>query len=215
MNDAPLTNPDITGLIKKIKSHIFNTINCVQIGRIKSYIDTEATASIQIMVKRKFTDKVLSYPLLVRCPVFFLYGGSAEVYMPISVGDDCLVLFSDRNIDNWFVDGVEEVPANSRTHDLSDGIAIVGIRSLTIPPATRNSGEAGIANDEVRVALNSNKANIENASKSLLGIMEGFLDLLKTITITDPISGALPVSAASITDLENYKADFQALLFED
>ena len=135
--------------------------------------------------------------------------------MPIAVGDDCIVLFSDRSIDTWLFNGIEALPSNSRAHDLADGIALVGIRSLANPPTTRGTGEVGIANDAIRVALNNNKVNIENASESLLGIMEGFLDLLKTITITDPISGALPVSAASIADLETYKADFQALLFKD
>ena len=211
----PKSAPQLTDVIKSASKYIARNINCVQVGQIKSYDAAKATASIQIMVKRVFPDKTISYPLLVSCPVYMLQGGQGSVYMPIQAGDTCIVLFADRNIDIWHSNGIEAAPKNSRCHDLADGIALVGIRSLANPPATRASGEAGIANDEVRLGLATNKANIQNASKSLLGLIESFIDVLKGLQVLDPISGALPLTAAVIAQLDAQKAEFAALLYKD
>jgi hypothetical protein len=70
------------------------------------------------------------YPLLIKCPVFHLYGGSAYMTFPIVAGDNCILLFNDREIDNWFVAGGVQAPTALRAHDISDAIALVGIRNL-------------------------------------------------------------------------------------
>jgi hypothetical protein len=215
MIKSPFTEPDLMDLIKGIKSSISASINCVHVGKVKSYDAAKATASIQIMVKRVFPDKVVSYPLLVNCPVYGLQGGTASVYMPIQTGDDCIVLFADRNIDIWHNNGLEAAPANSRCHDLADGIALVGIRSLINPPPTRASGEVGMAKDNIRISLASNKANIQNATTSLLKLITDFIDILKGLQVLDPISGALPLTAAVIAQLEAQKTVFAALLYKD
>lgn len=202
----------MTDLTKNIKKDVFHSINCIQVGKIDSYDKDTATASIKIMVKRVFQDKTVSYPLLLNCPVFALQGGVGSVYMPVQAGDDCIVLFADRNIDIWHSNGIESAPANTRCHDLADGIALVGIRSLVNAPVSRATGEAGIANGGVRVALASNKANIENATTSLLKLIEGLIDVLKTISV-DPSSHAL-IGTVS-TNLEAQKTEFAKLLFED
>ncbi len=215
MKRTPHEQTDFRDLAEALRTNILNTMNCVQVGEIVSYDQATATATVKLAVKRKFYEKTLSYPLLPQCPVFGLNGGNAEAYMPIVAGDACLVLFADKNIDRWHAEGIEATPESSRMHDLADAIALVGIRSLANPPASRTAGEAGIANDAVRVALASNKANIENASKSLLGLIEAFIDVLKALTVTDPVSGVLSLTAASVTALEGQKAEFQALLFKD
>jgi hypothetical protein len=48
--------------------------------------------------------------------------------MPIQSGDTCLVLFCDRDLDNWFESGQITTLNSNRVHDLSDGVALVGIR---------------------------------------------------------------------------------------
>lgn len=211
----PQSAPQLTDVIKSAAKYIANNFNCIQVGKIKTFDATKATASIQIMVKRVFPDRTVSYPLLINCPVYAVQGGQGSVYMPVQAGDDCIVLFADRNIDIWHKNGIEAAPKSSRCHDLADGIALVGIRSLASPPATRASGEAGIANGAVRVGLASSKANIQNATKSLLGLIEAFIEALKGLTVTDPISGVLSLTATAVAALEAQKAQFQALLYKD
>lgn len=68
-------------------------------------------------------------PLLVDVPVVFPCGGGFSLTYPIKPGDEALVVFSSRCIDGWWQGGEAVPPPDSRMHDLSDGIAIVGPRS--------------------------------------------------------------------------------------
>ena len=75
----------------------------------------------------------------IRCfypsPSWSLFGGSSFLSMPVAEGDNCIVLFNDRELDQWY-SGTSQVPQTPRVHDLSDGIAIVGINPLTKSIAT-------------------------------------------------------------------------------
>ena len=68
------------------------------------------------------------YPLIFECPVVTMFGGDSFINLPIAVGDSCIVFFNDREIDNWLYNGDGEIPTSPRVHDLSDAIALVGIR---------------------------------------------------------------------------------------
>jgi hypothetical protein len=127
-NNLPLMPPDLNNLLSDdFKNNIFASINCCEIGKIESVNYDEQTVSIQIQVKRRTPDGIISYPVLGDCPFFVLQGGGAYIDMPISKGDYCIVLFNDRNIDTWWSTANVAEPPTKRKHSLSDGIAIVGI----------------------------------------------------------------------------------------
>jgi len=67
--------------------------------------------------------------VLTRVPVQVAGGGSFALSFPIKQGDECLLIFGDRSIDNWFIKGGDQDPVDLRRHALSDAVAIVGIRS--------------------------------------------------------------------------------------
>jgi hypothetical protein len=77
-------------------------------------------------------------PLLLDCPILWQGGGGMTLTFPIKAGDECLVVFSSRCIDSWwqqgFVPGAAGMPVNGKQPmdppDLSDGFALVGVRSL-------------------------------------------------------------------------------------
>jgi hypothetical protein len=119
-------------LLQELKSEIFATLNCIQIGKIEKVTPGEQTAEISLQVKRRVNGNTISsYPVLVDCPIFILQGGGAYLDMPVSAGDYCLVLFNDRNIDTWWSTANVKEPPNLRKHSLSDGIALVGINPVT------------------------------------------------------------------------------------
>ena len=64
-------------------------------------------------------------------PVYYPSGGGFTLTFPIAAGDECIVLFNDRQIDNWLATGAGKPPIVGRAHDLSDGLALVGIRNNT------------------------------------------------------------------------------------
>ncbi len=72
----------------------------------------------------------VNLPLLVDVPICFPSAGGFTITMPIAAGDEVLVIFSSRCIDAWWQSGGIEKPPEMRMHDLSDGFAILGPKSV-------------------------------------------------------------------------------------
>lgn len=68
--------------------------------------------------------------LLLDCPVVWQGGGGCTMTFPIKQGDECLVVFASRCIDAWWYYGKAIPTKEQRMHNLSDGFALVGVRSL-------------------------------------------------------------------------------------
>ncbi len=131
LNINSVLSPELLDAFGQLKLDITRTMNCVKIGSIQSFDRTKKTAQVQILFKRVLNDGTQAdYPILVDCPVFTLQGGGGAIQFPIAAGDNCLILFSDRNLDAWFSNGTASAPFDARCHDLSDGLCLVGINSL-------------------------------------------------------------------------------------
>lgn len=78
-------------------------------------------------------------------PLFLQGGGSYEAH-PIAVGDYCLLIVTERALDNWYRGRDFVVPNDYRVHDYSDCIAIVGVNPLAdaipIPTKTTRIGDS-------------------------------------------------------------------------
>lgn len=99
-------------------------------GFIVNFDAGTQTASVQPAIQRIFTERgAVSLPLCVDVPVAFPGGGDFFLTFPVKAGDECILLFSERAIDYWHVNGGAQLPAEYRLHDLSDGIAQVGLNS--------------------------------------------------------------------------------------
>lgn len=114
-------------------------MNCVQVGIVQQFYPVTQTADIQIALKKIIsinpdgTRTLAPYPVLNDVPVFILSGGSAYMSFPVAPGDTCIILFNDREIDNWYNTGNVSAPTTLRLHDKSDAMALIGIRNLTNP----------------------------------------------------------------------------------
>ena len=114
-------------------------------GEVQSYNAAMQTVVVQPAMngKQRLPDGTWTptqLPLLLDCPVAWQGGGGATLTFPIKKGDECLVVFSSRCIDRWFAKGftdggtpeqpnAENNPPQYRMHNLSDGYALVGVRS--------------------------------------------------------------------------------------
>lgn len=103
------------------------------------------TVSIQPTIREKIemdgTYKWVELPILINVPFFVYSGGGYCVTLPVSPGDECLVVFADSCIDAWWQSGGVQNQVERRRHDLSDGMAIVGFRSQvhTVPEYSGDS----------------------------------------------------------------------------
>jgi len=155
--------PDLRALLDNLKAEIFYTLNCHQLGVIESFDPVKQTASIRLSMLRVIGTEEVAYPLLTDCPVMFPAAGGAYMTFPVVKGDPCLVLFNDRDIDNWFTTGNVVAPNSIRAHSLSDGIAILGIRSLANPPPYT-------ANDAVVVSYGNSSVKLKTGIGELITI---------------------------------------------
>lgn len=131
MSNQTVIPPDLDDVLAELKNSIFANMNCIQIGRIEKVNDNQ-TVEIKIQVKRRVQgDKIKDYSLLVDCPYLVISGGGAYLDMPIKKGDYCIILFNDRNIDTWWDTANVKEPLTKRKHNLSDGMALVGINPKT------------------------------------------------------------------------------------
>jgi len=120
------------------------------------------------------TYKPIQMPKLVDVPICWQGGGGATWTFPIATGDECLVVFSARCIDSWWqngfvgppnvqdskgnyvgpkgADGKAVNPLNDppefRMHNLSDGFAIIGVRSMSRAFDTFDTTTARLRTDD-------------------------------------------------------------------
>lgn len=128
-------------------------LNCVQVGVVQEFNTETQLASVKIAMKQVVrinedgTQELREYPLLLECPTFVLSGSNDFISFPISEGDNCLVLFNDRDIDTWLNAGDGGFPTTVRAHDLADAFCLVGVRPLTASIATYLADGIRISHD--------------------------------------------------------------------
>lgn len=104
-------------------------------GIIEEFNKEENTVKVQLAIMEKVTDPETGestdtpIPVLEDVPVVFPRAGGYSLLMPIEEGDECLVVFGDMCIDSWWQSGGVQSQAETRRHDLSDGMAILGVWS--------------------------------------------------------------------------------------
>lgn len=132
-----------TGLLAALTGHQATMWTALP-GIIQSFDPTKRTAVIQAALQAQVQAPDGSYswvtlPPLLDCPVFFPGGGGCTLTFPIAFGDECLMIFASRCIDQWWQSGcpldangkpTSQIQAEFRMHDLSDGFAYVGVSSL-------------------------------------------------------------------------------------
>jgi hypothetical protein len=113
---------------------------------IQSFDATKGTCTaqpaIQSLVRQKDgTQQYVNMPLLVDVPILFMNAGIFMISFPVAIGDEALIFFADRCIDNWWNSGgiqpqvTKQGIGELRFHDLSDGFAFIGPFSKPNVPA--------------------------------------------------------------------------------
>ena len=107
-------------VLDRFKQSLLTQLNCVKVGKIKSFDSSTQTADIEID----------GYPQISGVPVSFICGANFSIQVPVQSGDSCIVLFCDGDLDNW-VNGDGYIPAFSQDkHGLNGAIALLGITNL-------------------------------------------------------------------------------------
>lgn len=120
-----------TTLIARVTSVNSTTINCQPVINKTLMVNDEK--------------QTIAFPEFVDVPVIWAQGGGSHTTYPIKTGDYCILFVIERSIDH-FIAGIDHTePAENRSHDYSDSVALMGIcnarGAFTIPDRTTTSGD--------------------------------------------------------------------------
>jgi hypothetical protein len=208
--------PDIRALFDGLIDEMFAKFNCHVVGTVQSFNDSKQTVQVSAVYQRAVFNNppsgntvqteptVLPYPLLFDVPVLVLGGGSASLQFPIAVGDGCLVLFADRDLDPWFTNGTTGALPNSyRMHSIADGIALVGLRSAPQALTGYDSSRARLVNGASQISVGT-LVRISNAVTSMLTVQNAIISALNALNAVKSggdASGAISAAQTQVTDL--------------
>lgn len=131
-NNSIVGTPNWIQTLDGLKRQTAYETNCMRIGIVQNVYYDDLTVDVLIANKKTIslnadgTQNVRDFPL-IRAKI--VYCNPFETF-PISEGDECILLFSDREIENWFINGGVNPEGYPRMHALTDATAIFGIRSL-------------------------------------------------------------------------------------
>lgn len=116
---------------KMVMDKVSQDIRVAIPGIITAFDIQEQTVTVQpaIMELHREVDGRLvnlKLPELLDVPIVFPRSGGFSLTMPVSAGDECLIIFADMCIDNWWASGGVQSQDELRRHDLSDSFAILG-----------------------------------------------------------------------------------------
>lgn len=204
--NAPIPDPQLEDFAEALKRDIFRSLHAVMVGEVVSYDATKGTARVKILFKRVLpSGAAQSRGILVNVPVVTMQGGGGALQFPITAGDQCVLLFADRNIDAWTKDGGEAVPPSDRCHDLSDAIALVGINCLRkVLPAP---GGVKLSLGGATILLTSGKIVVANETTDLLTLVLSLFTVLAALKTTTNLT----LHADSLTALTALQVQFESL----
>ena len=217
----------LTDVLNLLKKDIMMSLNCHAIGTIQSVDLVNQKCNVQIAylrtimqpatgvegsdVSNTYAPKTIAYPVLSDCPFVSIQGGSFSLTVPVKIGDTCLVLFNDRDMDSWYHANQILPVATQRFHSMTDAIVLVGLRSSQNPIPNYSTDHMLMANGETVLGISASKILAKNASgKSLNDLLQELVTNVQNlvtqvaeITVTGVLSGGavsgVPSNASAIT----------------
>lgn len=117
-----------------------------KVVRVNTSGGNVVSVDVQPLIKTRYRDELGAYvveslPVVPHVPVLFPGAGAYRVTFPVAVGDSVLLAFSEASIDRWLATGNEVDPGDFSRFNLSDAVAILGLRdyahALTSAPTNR------------------------------------------------------------------------------
>ena len=145
---------------------------------ITNYDTDTKRASVQILTRRKHVSGDVNVPQLLDLPVHQPFAGSLFLGFEPKTGDECLVIFAEREVESAKETGEVYELRYSRMHDIIDG--------FVIPFCFSNDSAQSVTNG--------------------VSLIECFLELAEIVRATAvavPSPGQAAQAQALITKLEN------------
>lgn len=152
--------------------HVAIPATVIDVHLTEGWIDAKPLVK-DIIEPRAGERQAISVPIITRVPIVWPGSNGMRITFPMQAGDFVLLVFSERSLDAWLDDGNEMDPVDPRRHNISDAIAIPGLRpvnkawkgvdaqKVTIGLETGAVHTAAWA-DQVTIALDNLKKAVES-----------------------------------------------------
>ena len=172
---------DLAHLVRIATSRAMRSVNTCLPGMILSYDAGGQRASVRPMLSVRQPDgREEEMPVLNSVPVIWPRGGGASITLPVRSGDGCLLLFTQRSIDEFKASGQITTPADPRAFDLSDAVAIMGFVSF---------GAGGGADDAIELRMGDTVLKISEDGFEF----RGDITIYGEVVATGEINGEVPL----------------------
>lgn len=210
---------DLKALLDLFKKEILLNFNCHHIGTIQSFDSIKQLAQVTINYTKTFFEpntagvyvpKQVNYPVIIDAPVVSFGGGGGSLTFPITKGDECLVLFNDRDIDNWFNGSSNSPVATGRLHSFSDAVIMVGVRSLANVILNYNNSAAELRNKagNVKVSITDAEATLAYGENTLV------LSTDKLLVTLGSSGTSLELNTSGKLKINNITSEFVAAIIQ-
>lgn len=197
--------------VREIVDRALYRLNTCIPGVVETFDATTQTATvrpaIQMRTRVDGVDGVLDMPPIIRAPLVFPYVATAgfALTLPVQAGDPCLLLFSQRAIDNWHDLGGTQPPetgaVGSRHHDLTD--ALVLLAPAPIPAVLSGWVADGIelrnADQTSRITVRDAEVVVEVGPTTLTISSDGSVVLDAGDTVTVKAGGNVDIQAGGLS----------------
>lgn len=122
-------------------------------GQVTKYHPAQGLVDVQPLLKDGHLDDTGTWvpdtlPVIYSCPLIFPGSGGFVVTFPVSVGDQVLLIFTDRALDQWLgKGGLVDPGIDPRRHHLTDAIAIAGLNFKAWQNANANQDHLCLGQD--------------------------------------------------------------------
>ena len=219
-------NPSQTEVLELAIDTKLKSINVCLPAVVQKFDFENKLVEVQPALKIKLKDKdPMNLPLIQDVPVVYPRSETAGVYFPLKEGDSCLLVCSQRSIDNWLTNGGVVDPANPRKFSLSDATAIVGLypTSKQLPINDADKDNLVLVNEKGSLAINPSGSIVLSGSNSqgdepfVLGnVLATFLtDIIEILKTTPTSISSAPGSPAGINPALISSLEAKAVEFID
>lgn len=124
------TNITMAEVVRKAIESRVATVRVSMPGKILSFDPATQVASVQPLINELYVaeggERVSEpLPVLPCVHVAVQSGGGMRITVPLKPGDEGLLVFSDRSLDDWWTNGQDS--KSERRHDLSDAVFVPGL----------------------------------------------------------------------------------------
>ena len=149
----------------------------------------------------------LSYPMITNIPLAITRGAGVRITYPVTVGKPCTLIFSQRSIDNFILEGSEADPVEGpnpltsaiRCMDLTDAMCFPGVLTTKDTVQNYSTDAIEIRSDDGKVAVSVKQDSLTLKQDSATMTLSGGNISMEGATINITGTTAVNISSPNTT----------------